>query len=133
MTPGSALRPGGRHFRVVVGNQDRQYREELVAGLTSLGYVEVAGAASNGSDVVIEAWRHRPDVVLLDLTLPGMSAAETTRHITRAAPNAAVCLLVSSENDPGISEALDAGARDCLVKTATPAQIATVLRRVSRE
>ena len=133
MTPGTGSRPDGRHFRVVVGNHDRRYRDELVAGLTALGYVEVAGAATNGSDVVIEAWRHRPDVVLLDLALPGMSAAETTRHITRAAPNAAVCLLVTTETDPGISEALDAGARDCLVKTATPAQIATVLQRVSRE
>lgn len=133
MTPGTGSRPGGRHFRVVVGDHDRRHRDELVAGLTALGYVEVAGAATNGSDVVIEAWRHRPDVVLLDLTLPGMSAAETTRHITRAAPNAAVCLLVTAETDPGIAEALDAGARDCLVKTATAAQIATVLQRVSRE
>lgn len=133
MVTRSGTRADPRRFRVVVGDDDRPYREELVAHLTALGNVEVAGAAANGADVVIEAWRHRPDVVLLDLTLPGMSAAETTRHISRAAPNAAVCLLVASETDSGISEALDAGARDCLVKTATPEQIAIVLRRVSRE
>lgn len=127
-----ARRERGR-FRVVVGERDPSLREGLVASLATLGDVEVAAAATNGSDVVIEAWRHRPDVVLLGLTLPGMSAAEATRHITRAAPESAVCLLVASELDEGITEAIDAGARDCLVRSAPPEQIAVVLRRTVRE
>ncbi|MBI2759872.1 MAG: response regulator transcription factor [Chloroflexi bacterium] len=119
-----------RRFRVVVGNSDHTYREQLVANLAELGNIEVAGSASTGVDTIIEAWRHRPDVVLLDLSLPGMSAAETTRHIRRAAPESAICLLVVSEGDAGISEALDAGARECLVKTSTPEEIAIVLNRL---
>lgn len=130
MTTRTGAQAGLRRFRIVLGDGDQPSREGLVACLTTLGNVEVAAEASNGSDVVIEAWRHRPDVVLLDLTLPGMSAAETTRHIGRAAPESAVCLLVASETDPGISEALDAGARDCLVKSASPEQIAIVLKRL---
>jgi DNA-binding NarL/FixJ family response regulator len=133
MTASPAGARGERPFRVVVADDDRPYRERLVAGLQALDTIEVAGAAGTGSDVVIEAWRHRPDVVLLDVTLPGMTAAEITRHILRAAPGAAVYLLVGSDNDPGITDALDAGARDRLRKTASPAQIAAALRRAGRE
>lgn len=131
MIGGSKPHAAGRRYRVVVGHDDPTYRDGLVANLQELGTVEVAGAAATGADVVIEAFRQRPDVVLLDLGLPGMTAAETTRHIGRAAPGAAVCLLVESEFDRGISEALDAGARDCLRRCATPEEIAIVLRRLS--
>jgi DNA-binding NarL/FixJ family response regulator len=119
-----------KRYRVVVADRDEAYRGGLVASLAGLGNIEVAGEAATGSDVVVEAFRHRPDVVLLGLGLPGMSTAETTRHIVRAAPGSAVCLLVASESDPGITEAIDAGARDCLVKTADPEEIAIVLRRL---
>ncbi len=128
----TGMRPGARRFRVVVGERDQALRAGLLASLGTLSNVEVAASAANGADVVIEAWRHRPDVVLLDLRLPGMSAAEATRHITRAAPEAAVCLLVASEFDEGITEAIDAGARDCLVRSAPPEEIAIVLRRTVR-
>lgn len=128
-------RPGGRpdspSLRVIIADGDRPYREQLVAGLTASGVMEVAATAANSSDVVIDAWQHRPDVVLLDLKLEGMTAAETTRHIMRAAPGTTVCLLAASESEPGIALALDAGARECLVKSAPPEQIATAVRKAA--
>lgn len=100
--------------------------------LDAAGNVEVAGAAETGSDLVIEAFQKRPDVVFLDLTLPGMSAAEATRHINRAAPESAVCLVGTSESQPGIAEAMDAGASEFLKKTASGEQIAVVLSRIKK-
>ena len=117
--------------RIVLGENDTAYRNGLIERLAELQDIEVAGEATNGPDIVIEAWRHRPDVVLIDLALPGMTAAEATKHISRAAPGSAVCLLVGSEGDPGVSDALDAGARECIVKTATSQQIAGILHRIA--
>ena len=131
MTAYSSSQADPRPFRIVVADNDLSYRDVLVAGLSALGTLEVAAAATNSADAVIDAWQHRPDVVLLGVGLPGMSAADTTRHILRAAPGAAVCLLASSETDPGISAALDAGARDCLVRTESPEQIARTLKRAA--
>jgi DNA-binding NarL/FixJ family response regulator len=116
---------------VVVGDGDAARREALLAGLGEIGRVEVTGTAATGVDTIIEAWRHQPDVILLDLTLPGMDPAEVTRHLRRAAPDAAVCLVATSQGEAGISAALDAGARDCITHTASPEEIAIVLRRVA--
>jgi DNA-binding NarL/FixJ family response regulator len=103
----------------------------LIALLGGLGNVEVVAAAGTGTDVVIEAYRHHPDVVLMDLRLPGFPIAEVVRHVLRAAPGTAVCLLVGTEFDQGISEALDAGARDCLKRSAAPEEITVMLRRAA--
>jgi DNA-binding NarL/FixJ family response regulator len=122
---------GSRRYRVVLGESDPAVREGLTTVLGGLATVDVVAVAATGADVVIEAFRHHPDVVLLDLRLPGLPAAEVVRHICRATPGTAVCLLVGTEFDQGISEALDAGARDCLKRTAAPEEIAVMLRRAS--
>jgi DNA-binding NarL/FixJ family response regulator len=122
-----------KRHRVVVGESDPAFREGLVAVLGGLGNVEVVALAATGADVVIEAFRHHPDVVLLDLRLPGLPSAEVVRHIARAAPGTVVCLLVGTEFDQGISEALDAGARDCLKRTAAPEEITVMLRRTGAQ
>ena len=132
MTMRMGGRPEKRSLRIVVADGDRPYRERLVAGLTASGVLEVAATATNSSDAVIDTYRHRPDVVLLDLKLEGMSAAETTRHIMRAAPGTTVCLLAASESEPDISLALDAGARACLVKSPPPEQLATAEQKAER-
>lgn len=121
-----------RALRVALADGDSTARAALLAQLTTLSDIEIVATASNASDAVIDAWRHRPDVALLDLALPGIPVAEATRHILRAAPGSAVCVLVGSESDRGVSAALDAGAREALVKTASPEQIHNVLTRVRR-
>ncbi len=131
MTSRTGGRPDSPALRVIVADGDQPYREQLVAGLTASGVMEVTATAAHSSDVVIDAWRQRPDVVLLDLKLDGMSAAETTRHIMRVAPGTTVCLLATSESEPGIALALDAGARECLVKSSSPEQIANAVRKAA--
>lgn len=118
--------------RVIVGETDTPARAQLMAGLRQLGNIEVLSAAGNGSDVVIDAWRHHPDMVLLDIALPGMTAAETTRHIGRAAPDSAVCLLTPTEGDPAISEAMNAGARFFLLKDAPIEQINSLIIKLDQ-
>lgn len=130
----AAARMGGRSdsrpLHIVLADGDPASRERLQSGFAELSGVEVDAAVANGADAVIDAYRLRPDVVLLDLTISGMSAAETTRHILRAAPGTTVCLLAQSEGDPGISAALDAGARECVDKSLAPDAIAARLERI---
>lgn len=114
----------------MLGESDPAVREGLLTVLGGLGTVDVVAVTDTSANVVIEAFRHHPDVVLLDLRLPGLRAAEVVRHIARAAPGTAVCLLAGTEFDDGISEALDAGARDCLKRSAAPEEITVMLRRV---
>ncbi len=119
-------------FRVVLAVPDPAYRERLIAGLQAVPGVEVAAAATTSADAIIDAYRARPHLLLLDLALPGLPAADTVRHIARAAPQTVVYLLVSSELEPGISAALDAGARDCLRKSLPPEALGATLERVRR-
>ena len=128
----SARSSKATHIRVVVAEQDAAYREQLLASLASLPNIEVTATAQNSADAVIDAYQHKPDVVLLDLTLPGMPADETTRHIMRAAPDTSVCLLAASETEPGISAALDAGARECLKRNLPPELILATFERLYR-
>jgi two-component system nitrate/nitrite response regulator NarL len=132
MATRSGGRPDSRPVHVVLAGADAASLERLRTGLDAVGSVEVDATATNSSDVVIDAYRHRPDVVLLDLSLPGLPAAETIRHILRAAPDTSVCLLAASETDPGISAALDAGARECITSTLSPEAIAAQIERLCK-
>ncbi len=119
-------------FRVVLAEPEPAVRERLIAGLQALPDVDVAALPTTSADAIIDAYRIRPHLLLLDLALPGLPTAETVRHIARAAPQTAVYLLVSSELEPGISAALDAGARDCLRRTLPPEALGATLERVRR-
>lgn len=122
------------HSSVLLASADESLRDGLASGLASARSVEIEiiGTVANGSDAVIDAYRQRPDVLLLDLRLPGPGAPEIVRHIGRAAPDTAVCLLVTSESEEGVSDAVDAGARDSVRRSAPPEEIAVVVGRLTR-
>lgn len=128
----SADQPPTSPFRIVLAEADPTWRERLLAGLQAVPGVEVVAIAPTSADAIIDAYRTRPHLLLLDLALPGLSVAETVRHIGRAAPHTVVYLLVNSELELGISAALDAGARDCLRKSLPPAVLRAALERIRR-
>ncbi len=127
-----ADRPRSSPLRIVLAEPDPAFRERLIASLQALPGVELAAVATTSADAIIDAYRARPHLLLLDLALPGLPPAETVRHIARAAPQTVVYLLVNSELEPGISAALDAGARDCLRKSLPPEALGATLERVRR-
>lgn len=94
--------------------------ERLLAGWSS---VSVVATASNGREAVDLAAHHRPDVVLMDLSMPLMGGIEATRRIAVAAPEAHVVVLTSFDDGPTIAQALDAGAIGYLLKDSDPAAL----------
>jgi len=91
----------------------------------------VVGEVSNGPEAVRLAVERRPDVVLMDVYMPGGGGVEAVRHLRAVLPDVPVLMLTVSENDADLLEAIRAGARGYLLKNAEPEELYTALRQVS--
>jgi len=118
-------------LRVVVADDHPVFREGLRTLLEDSS-VEVVAEAADGDAAVAAALEHRPDVVLMDLRMPGRSGIEATARITRELPDTAVLILTMSEDDDSVFAALRAGARGYLLKEASRADIRRALESVQR-
>ncbi len=116
---------------VLVVDDHPLFRDGLVALVDSLPWARVVGEAGDAGDAVTVALEHRPDVVLMDLHLPGGNGLEATARITQALPGTAVLVLTMVENEDAVAAALRAGARGYLVKGASRAQIARAIEAVA--
>lgn len=120
-----------RVLRVVVVEDHPMFREGLVAMLDALDRVDVVGQAGDGHDAEAIVAATSPDVVLMDLHLPGISGTELTSRITTHHPGIAVLALTMLEDDASILDTLQAGARGYLLKEATPDEIVRALEAVA--
>jgi DNA-binding NarL/FixJ family response regulator len=123
---------GRAPLRVLVAEDQKVVRDGLVALLRMLPGVEVAGAAVDGDDAVRQALALGPDVVLMDLHMPGCDGVEATRRLTRARPGTHVVVLTSYSDDASVLAALRAGARGFLTKDAGAADILDAVSAVSQ-
>jgi DNA-binding NarL/FixJ family response regulator len=92
----------------------------------------VVGLAADGADAVALAREHRPDVVLMDLQMPGVDGVEATRTIVEEGLGAEVLVLTSFSDHARILAAIDAGAVGYLLKDAEPADLIDGVRAVAR-
>ncbi len=92
----------------------------------------VVGEAASGEEAVALAAEHIPDVVLMDLVMPGMDGVEATRRIKRITPRTQVIVLTSYHEDEHIFPALRAGALSYLLKDTTMDDLASAVRRAAR-
>lgn len=118
-------------MKVLVVEDHPMFADGLVALLGDLDGVEVAGHAATGERAVELARETRPDVVLMDLHLPGMSGVEATRVIVAELPGVAVLALTMLGDDATIHDMVRAGARGYLLKEATPEEIARSVAAVA--
>ncbi len=118
-------------IRVVVVEDHPMFRNGLVALLGELDGIEVVGQAATGeeADEVVAALD--PDVVLMDLHLPGISGVEATSHITTRQPHVAVLVLTMLDDDSSLLGAMRAGARGYLLKEAAPEEIVRAVEAVA--
>ncbi|MBI2918836.1 MAG: response regulator transcription factor [Chloroflexi bacterium] len=115
-------------IRVLITDDHPVYRDGLHTLLTSLPDTEVAGEAGTGEEAIAIAASTEPDVILMDINLPGMNGIEATRRITQSQPNVAVVMLTMFEDDDSVFAAMRAGARGYLLKGADQAEILRAVR-----
>jgi DNA-binding NarL/FixJ family response regulator len=107
-------------------------RAGLVALLEEAGGIVVVGEASDGGDALALIERTRPDVLLMDLSMPGTGGIEATGVVRREHPELAVVILTSSHTGDDLRAALAAGATGYVVKDAEPAEIAAAVQAAAR-
>jgi DNA-binding NarL/FixJ family response regulator len=117
-------------IRVVVVDDHPVVRRGLRALLDSLPDVEVVGEAADGEAAVREVQLTAPDVVLMDVQMPGTDGIEATRRVRTAMPDAAVLMLTMYDDDTTVFTAMQAGARGYLLKGAEQDDIGRALRAV---
>jgi two-component system, NarL family, response regulator DegU len=116
--------------RVLVADDHTMVREGLVRSLEQAGF-EVVGQAADGQAAVEMATEHRPDVVVMDLSLPVLSGVAATRFIAQNLPDTAVLVLSMFSDETAVSSALGAGANGYMVKDCTSAELVDAVSRVA--
>jgi two-component system, NarL family, nitrate/nitrite response regulator NarL len=114
--------------RVLVADDHLLFRAGLVSLFAGQPDFVIAGEAGNGIDAVDMARQLRPDLILMDIRMPGEGGLSALRRIRDAAPDACVVMLTASEDDADLVEAMKSGARGYLLKHTPPAELFVRLR-----
>jgi DNA-binding NarL/FixJ family response regulator len=117
-------------IRVLIADDQRVVREGLTMLVGLIDDVQVVGAACDGAEAVRLAEDRRPDVVLMDLRMPGTDGIAATADLRERLPAARVLVLTTYADQDAIVPALQAGARGYLTKDASAEQIETAIRAV---
>jgi DNA-binding NarL/FixJ family response regulator len=115
-------------IRVLVVDDHPVVRAGLRGMLAAHPDIEVAGEASSAAEAVTAVLAHQPDVVLMDLRMPGADGVQATRLVLARQPTCRVVVLTTYDNDADILHAVEAGATGYLLKDATPAELAQAIR-----
>jgi DNA-binding NarL/FixJ family response regulator len=119
-------------MRVLLTDNQLVVRGGLRAFLQRRGNVQICGEAINGREAVDLAIRERPDVVVINVNLPGIDGIEATRQIRRRAAGTEILIFTSENNESVIREALRAGARGYLLQSAPEEQIIQAIEALAR-
>ena len=122
--------PGPGPIRVLIADDQRVVRDGLSMLVALIDDVEVVGTACDGAEAVRLAEDHRPDVVLMDLRMPGTDGIAATANLRQRLPATRVLVLTTYADEDAIVPALQAGARGYLTKDASAEQIEAAIRAV---
>ena len=119
-------------IRVLVADDHALVRRGICALLATEPDIEVIGEAPDGHEALAKAQELRPDVILMDLVMPGMDGLEATQQITASQPGTRVLVLTSFSGDDKIFPAIRAGALGYLLKDSGPEQLVQAIQQVYR-
>jgi len=117
-----------RTIRVLVVDDHALFRQGLVSFLNEQPDIEVVGAAGDAATALALARELRPDIVLMDVNMPGEGGISATEAIHRAVPQTRILMLTVSDADADLLAALRAGAHGYLLKDATPEEVLQGIR-----
>jgi DNA-binding NarL/FixJ family response regulator len=118
-------------LRIVVADDHAVVREGIRALLSAVDGYDLVGDVGTGSDAVRAAVTLRPDVLVMDIQMPGMTGIEATREISRVAPEVGVLMLTMFEDDESVFAAMRAGARGYVLKGAAPSDMIRAIAAVA--
>jgi DNA-binding NarL/FixJ family response regulator len=121
-----------QEIRILLADDHDVVRRGLTALLDGTDGFAVVGAAADGEEAVALASEHEPDVVLMDLSMPGVDGIEATRRLMAVRPESRVVVLTSFSDRERILRALDAGAVGYLLKDAEPDELLRGIEAAAR-
>ena len=119
-------------IRVMVVDDHQVVREGVISMLRAASEIEIVGQAANAPEAIQRARELKPDVVLLDIRLPGTSGWEVCRTLCSNLPETHVIMLTSFQDEDYLFKALRAGARGYLLKTSSHEELVEAIRSVAR-
>jgi len=119
-------------IRVLIVDDHAIVRIGLTRLLESMAGIEVVAAVAGGEEALQLSTASPPDVVLMDVSMPGLDGIETTRRMVAARPDTRVVMLTSFADDERVADAIDAGAIGYLLKDADPDDLVRGIRAAAR-
>lgn len=116
------------NIRVLIADDHTLVRESLVGLLQADGDVQVVAQAANGVETLEQAMATLPDIVVTDLTMPGLNGIEVVRRLCESLPNTRVLVLTMHQEDEYVLQAVRAGASGYLVKDSAAAELLAAVR-----
>jgi DNA-binding NarL/FixJ family response regulator len=129
---GSKAPDAVEQITIVIADDHRSYGEALQIALGAEADLTVIEVVDDGTSVVEAASADRPDVVLMDLQLPGVDGIEATRRIRQENPDTDIIILTGRDDDISLARAIEAGARGLVSKTEAISDVAQAIRRAHR-
>lgn len=118
-------------IRILIADDHALFREGLRALFTALPDIEVVGEAAEGAAAISQVDTLQPDLVLMDINMPGVNGIEATRRILSTHPNLGVIMVTMLEDDASVFSAMRAGARGYVLKGAHHDEILQAIRAVA--
>jgi DNA-binding NarL/FixJ family response regulator len=114
--------------RILIADDHALFRDGLKALLSSISEFEVVGEAATGEEAIQVARHLQPDVVLMDIQMPGVNGIEATRRIVNTSPHIGVIVVTMFEDDDSVFAAMRAGARGYILKGADQGEMVRAIR-----
>lgn len=124
--------PSNSTIRVLLADDQAVFRRGINAVLNGEEDIEVVAEAEDGSEAIAVAEETVPDVVLMDVRMPGIGGIEAARQIKALAPSAAILMLTVSDEEDDLYEAIKAGASGYLLKEVSIETVAVAIRNVMK-
>ncbi len=118
-------------IRILIADDHTLFREGVSALLASIPDMVVVGEASTGEEAIAKAGDLQPDVILMDIQMPGVNGIEATRRILNTSPHIGVIVVTMFQDDDSVFAAMRAGARGYILKGADQAEMLRAIRSVA--
>uniref|UniRef100_A0A7C3SIR0 Response regulator transcription factor n=1 Tax=Desulfobacca acetoxidans TaxID=60893 RepID=A0A7C3SIR0_9BACT len=117
-------------IRVLLADDHDIVRAGLRRIIEEAGDIEVIGEAADGQDAIQQIHRVRPDVAIIDISMPGLDGLEVIRQVQHYYPKLPIIVLTMHEEEQYVVRAIEAGARGYLTKRSAPEQLVKAIRKV---